>query len=531
MAWNAQRSRERIAKFNNQFVASSVVVEDFATQYRPRILKETRQEGGGSGIKVTALPYGRAVLTDGVHIYANLMDFNTTYADQNSENEASQRRAMQFLHLHYGASDRLVSTFEIQRVDYHSARLHAVVLSPTGDEHERVLKAVAFANSFVEMVRRTNELFGGRYSTQVRIGIDTGKAVAINSGRRNEPDPLFVGSPANKAAHLAQGEDAGVFLSERVQRVLNGAVSNQVPAFKLNEQSFRIHDAEIKKLRTSSGTLLDESIRRTINEYMDELRIKDTGISPSPAVFNFHEHEPPLKSIDFEQLPPSNAIRMPMASIYADIDGYTAYIDQAIATGAIAQAVQNLHVIRGEFSAVLRDDFGGRKIRFIGDCIHGVIASGTANNVDSTKTVKESVKSAAAVRSSFELCKSILPGIQNLGLAIGIEYGTSPICRIGLRGDASVRCAVSGAIIRSEELQIQCDGTQTALGEKALAAGGMNVRQVFKGGVCENLDYDSAVNLIDGISSPAVVTGASAPLATAKSMQAHTPLKAHTRAV
>lgn len=176
MAWNAQRSRERIAKFNNQFVASSVVVEDFATQYRPRILKEAGRSGAGAETQVKDLPYGRAVLTDGVHIYANLMDFNSNYAGQNSESEANQKRAMQFLHLHYGASDRLVTTFEIQRVDYHSARLHAVVLSPTDDEHERVLKAVAFANSFVEMVQRTNEMFGGRYSTQVRIGIDTGMA-------------------------------------------------------------------------------------------------------------------------------------------------------------------------------------------------------------------------------------------------------------------------------------------------------------------------------------------------------------------
>lgn len=530
MAWNAQRSRERIAKFNSQFVASGVVVEDFATQYRARILKEAGTFSDGRETQVKDLPYGRAVLTDGVHIYANLMDFNSAYAGQSSESEASQKRAMQFLHLHYGASDRLVSTFEIQRVDYHSARLHAVVLAPTDSEHERVLKAVAFANSFVEMVQRTNQMFGGRYSTQVRIGIDSGKTVAINSGRRNEPEPLFVGSPANKAAHLAQGNDAGIFLSERARLILSGGADNSQTIQKLNEQTLRFHDVEIKKLRNSSGTFLDESVRRAIDEYVDELRLKDTGADPTPAVFNFHEHEPPLKTIDFAQHPPSNAIRMPMVSLYADIDGYTAYVDQAIATNSIAQAVQNLHVIRGEFSAVLRDDFGGRKIRFIGDCIHGVLASGVANNVDSAKTVKEAVKAAGALRSSFDLCKSLLPGIHSLGLAIGVEYGTSPMCRIGLRGDASVRCAASTAIIKSEELQTGCDGTQTAVGQKALDAGGINVRHVFRNGVCSNLDYDSAVTLIEGMPAPAVV-GSAPPMAVVAPMQAHSPLKAHTRAV
>jgi hypothetical protein len=82
--------------------------------------------------------------------------------------------------------------------------------------------------------------------------------------------------------------------------------------------------------------------------------------------FVFHRHEPPLRSIDFGEVSASRTIRMELVSIFADLSGFTKYVDNCIRTGQVADMVANLHVLRKELAATLREDFGGKKVRFIG---------------------------------------------------------------------------------------------------------------------------------------------------------------------
>jgi class 3 adenylate cyclase len=257
-----------------------------------------------------------------------------------------------------------------------------------------------------------------------------------------------------------------------------------------------------------------------------DARIKsDSG----EAAFRFHHKEPPLKDLVYAEHPPSNAIRMDLASIFADVDNFTAYIDDAIATGGIAEAVANLHVIRAEMGAVLRDDFGGRKVRYIGDCVHGLLAEGSKTETDAMDTMKKSVDAAAGLRSSFELCRQMLPGIEDLGLAIGIDYGTTPICRLGLRGDASVRAAASRATCVSEAEQRRCNGIETALGENAYRQSPASVREAFGNErILQNLNADTAEVMLGTMSSPYINTGADAEPMRAHEPQAP-PMRAHDR--
>ena len=53
----------------------------------------------------------------------------------------------------------------------------------------------------------------------------------------------------------------------------------------------------------------------------------------SATVFQFHRATPPLAQVKFEDLTPSNSVRKGMASIFADIDGYTNFVDAAIRGG------------------------------------------------------------------------------------------------------------------------------------------------------------------------------------------------------
>lgn len=527
MAWDADRARARIVKFIESVPQGDIVVEDFR-QY----LAETRlikaSAGAQDSIDVEPLlniPRNRAITTHGAHVYANLMDFNDVLLDAGRETEASHRRAFEFLHAHYSGCDQLIAEFELQRVDFHGSRLHAVVLTPEGptNEAERVRKAMAFAAAFRQMVDR----MGGDYpefQTRVRIGIDSGPAVAIDGGKRDEPEPLFIGSPANHAAKLASGEEEGVFLSPRAKVARRKFADEYELVGPLTKS---LETAALSEEFVAAGVMLDarsrlETAYASARLMVDERRsmASETGVE-----FTFHHKEPPLKDIVFADHPPSRAIRMPLASIFADIDGFTDYIDDAIASGAIAQAVANLHVLRAEMAAVLREDFKGRKVRFIGDCVHGLLAEGTKFETNSKDTVRAAVLAAAGIRSSFNLCMKLLPGIETLGIAIGIDFGQTPVCRLGLRGAASVRSAASRATCVSEAEQQRCLGTETALGEGAYAAAPALIREAFiSDRKVPNLTFDVAEVLVGTMASPYVAHPEPEP------MRAHEPVAQPMRA-
>jgi len=225
MAWDYNRSRNRIAHFMTTVPQVSIDVRTFDQTYLTQRISEARARGKRLGLDeapIFAVPRSRAILVDGVHVYAQLLDYHDQIQEQGRETEASHKRVLQFLHLHYSATDRVVEEFEAQRVDYHGPRLHAVVVTPTGDERQRILRAVAFAVTLKETIEAAGRDFGGaRLRTRVRIGIDTGRAVAVSSGRGADLDHLFLGSPANHAAKLAEGDQPGIYLSDRARRVLS----------------------------------------------------------------------------------------------------------------------------------------------------------------------------------------------------------------------------------------------------------------------------------------------------------------------
>lgn len=528
MAWDEGRARTRIRRFMESVPENEIVVEDFRS-----FLNETRMtKGVQASIGVTEaslvdIPRNRAVTTNGVHVYANLIDFNSVLVDAGRETEASHRRALEFLHAHYSACDTLIDEFDMQRVDFHGSRLHAVVLAPEGpqDEGARVRKAIAFAAAFREMVERLGRDHA-RFKTGVRIGIDSGPAVAIDGGRKDEREPLFIGSPANHAAKLADGSEEGVAVSRRAAAAIDRTpdpFSNTVALTKSLERQFL--DEHV--IRAGMDATADLRLETAYTKVADEIRAREVG-SASEAVFRFHRKEPPLKDIVYAEHPPSKAIRMEMASIFADIDGFTAYIDESIRTGRIAEAVSNLHVMRAEMAAVLREDFKGRKVRFVGDCIHGMLAEGNARSTNAMATMRAAVKTAAGLRSSFELCQRMLPGVEGLGLAIGIDYGETPVCRLGLRGEASVRAAASRATCVSEAEQRRCDGIETAIGEAAFAASPAVIRQIFiSDRKVPNLDHDAADLLLGTMQSPHVSTGVVPDPMRAHAPDAAPPMRAH----
>jgi len=162
--------------------------------------------------------------------------------------------------------------------------------------------------------------------------------------------------------------------------------------------------------------------------------------------------------------------------------------------------VRVLHVVRAELDRVLSQDFDGRRIRFVGDCLHGLLMEGTSQTTDDAASVTTATLCAGALRSSFELSLEKLEeqgiDVADLGLAIGFEFGPMTATRLGMQGDR-IRCSVSRGVVASEEEQRRCDGNETAIGKAAHGAGTKAVQNLFGAArKVANLDYNEAVEAL-----------------------------------
>lgn len=519
MSWSRSRAEARIRKFQES--APRVTVQRYMEEYLPlfEARKATaRLQGDAAGAAAAPLfnlPDSAAVLVDTVQIYVRALNYDDVRLDDGLETPASHARGLAYLHLLYGAGDRVVEHAGGQRVDHHGARMHAVVIEPRGDASlaERVVAAIDMAEEMMELAGAAGREFlrDLNLRPRFRVGIDFGPCVAMNSGRRDEREPLFIGSSANHAAKLVDGDEEGIYLSDRV-RALFGL---RRAANLMEEKAFKANLTELHLLKARAGKSRDLAVvtESRLDDWRRDLRDSSVATLP-PSAFAFHHHTPPLRSIDYDALSPSNSVRMPLISIFADLDRYTAYIDECMAAGNLAEAVNLLHILRSEFNAVLQDDFAGRKVRFIGDSIHGVIAEGTSRFIDEAGSVTLAARCAGALRSSFKLCQTIIAGASKLGLAIGFELGPTPVSRIGIRGDRAVRVASSLAVRASERCQRDCDHAQTKIGAKAYAQATPAVRRLFQPAqIATDLTYDDVETQVDARRVSVAVAGAAAAVA------------------
>ncbi|WP_051244371.1 adenylate/guanylate cyclase domain-containing protein [Azohydromonas australica] len=233
-----------------------------------------------------------------------------------------------------------------------------------------------------------------------------------------------------------------------------------------------------------------------VSDWKDDLNKNPIGS------FVFSRHTPPFADLDLEVLTPKNSRRQEAASVYADIDGFTAYVAGRVNDDEKAKdVVRTLHVLRAEMDCVLYQNFAGRKIRFIGDCVHGVMVEGTAPTTDGNETAKNAMLCAAALRSSFDLALRLLTeeeiDVGNLGLQIGLEYGPIAITRLGVKGEM-IRCCISRSVRESERQQLRCESGETSVGAELYAQAPMAFKTLFNPNRRRSgFDYDEAVNALE----------------------------------
>jgi class 3 adenylate cyclase len=454
------------------------------------------------------LPGNVAYRVNGVHLYADILNLRDMLNVTAVEGETCHRRTLRFLNLHYRAVHRIIQRVDTVFVDFHNQRLHTVVTKPYDVEADRVHRAVAMGQLIIDVLARTGE-DADHPAAKVRVGIDSGEALAVNNGRRGHREPLFLGEPANHAAKRASGGTAtGIFLTNKARKVIGLTEAANENVTPLTTEQIKVSQDKAK---------LEVTADQIVKEWEDDLEKNPIG------VFEFSGHTPPFSMLDIESLSAKNSRRQDAATVYADIDNFTNYVRDNIKPDANAKhVVRALHVLRSELDAVLHTEFAGLKIRFIGDCVHGLAVEGTAQTTDAAETITNMTLCAGGMRSSFSLALEQLKkngtDATSLGLAIGFEYGPMTVTRLGMKGEL-IRCSVSRGVLAAEDEQKGCSGTQTAIGQKAYDAGTDAVRTLF-GDTRKraNLTYDVAVNELSDKNDKTAALAKSAGAAGASSL-------------
>lgn len=447
-------------------------------------------------IDLTGLGNGVAYRVDGVHLYVDILNLDEMLGVTDAEGIRAHSRTLRFLDRHYRAVRDILKDVDAIQVDFHNQRLHAVVAKPYGDESGRIHKAVATAQLIIDVLARTGEDSDDPLpAAKVRAGIDSGKALAVNNGRRGNREPLFLGEPANLAAKRSGGgNEAGIYVTNTARSVVGWSKI-------ADEDKTALTKAQIEESEETAD------LEVTADDVVEDW---EEGLANQPlGSFVFTRHTPPFADLDLEELTPGNSRRQESTSIYADIDGFTDYVSDRIDDDESAKdVVRTLHVLRAELDAVLHSDFAGRKIRFIGDCVNGVLIEGTALTTDDAETAKNAMLCAAAMRSSFEEAISILEDEDidagDLGIQIGLEHGPTAITRLGVKGER-IRCCISRAVLRSEDEQCRCKGNETAIGPTIYKNAPKAFQTLFeKDRIRADFDYDEATDALAGKSDTQV---------------------------
>ncbi|MGH8109954.1 MAG: adenylate/guanylate cyclase domain-containing protein [Arenimonas sp.] len=291
------------------------------------------------------IPVNKAYRMSAAHLYLDIVNLADILRTTQFEGETCHKRALRFLNQHYRAVHRILEETDAVRVDFQNQRLHAIVPKPYGesDESSRVYQAVAIAQLISDVLNETGDEDEHIPNAKIRVGIDTGRALVVNNGRRGNRESLFLGSPANHAAKCASaGEEVGIYLTNAARAVIGlpGLTNGK-------ERTTALTNQQIADCQTEAA--LNVSKDDIVKSWREEQ--SDTPIGS----IEFSRPTPPLCELDIEQLTASNSRRFDSVSIYADIDGFTSYIDANLEDNP-ETLVRCLHVIRSELDRVIHTE-------------------------------------------------------------------------------------------------------------------------------------------------------------------------------
>jgi class 3 adenylate cyclase len=389
----------------------------------------------------------------GAHMYLTISNF-AHLASNTSYGEDDYKRMIQGLHIYQREVSRIIegTVFDGLRVHFQGPKVHVLFYRPIDNGEELATHAFFAQLVLKDFVRSVfNPSFPYYDDFEVAGGADIGDVIGTRNGQRSDRELLFLGAPANYAAKII-GTSGSLRLTSEIYDALPEDL--QELCWEFSEGVYQISslkEDELDELLDEYGLTWNASAsERRVKADKEAFPLKDISYSSANAL------------IDFDSLSIKNNKRVIGASLFADIAGFTSYIDAAETTEDQRVALEVLHVIRKEMSAVVKRDFDGVRVQFQGDRIQALFH---LPKDDEEAISISAVEAAIGLQSSMErTIKEVLPEASELSLAVGIDLGETLVSKLGTRAHRDRIClgeAVEGAASNEE----RCNGAEIGISE------------------------------------------------------------------
>lgn len=278
------------------------------------------------------------------------------------------------------------------------------------------------------------------------IGAELGDCVVANVGIRGDRELISVGTSANQAAK-ALGPHHALVLGPSLWGALP---KDWQSSFEKIGSSYRLdlcHAENLEVVIRDCG--IDWSVEKSASQML--------STRESLPLESIHS-EVAKEKIGPLTLGPKHFKTCGAASIFVDIDGYSALIESLLSDKEkLGRAMQLLHLFRYELRQVTESDSDGIVIQHQGDRLQALLH--TPSN-DPAKVGRRAVEMCISLNSSVEEALNREPGLPSkLHVAIGCAFGPTVVVRFGVRGDLDVGC-LGHAPAQAETLQLNSGGNE-----------------------------------------------------------------------
>lgn len=444
VVWNEQRSKQRVK--DNDFHDYEVNVQDLrrAMDFRNLGTKDVRR-------------------AEAVHLYVDVPNFHRAVDDAGNDKQ-KQRKLVRAASVLRKAQGDLLAEDSIGDIQRQTVRLHGLNYKPydsdeESGEAERVERAVIHAithNTYVLDV--FNTVIDDVQGFSSAVGLASGTSYIANIGKTGKRELISLGSCANLAAKVIGGKDT-ITITSGMYGLLPSCLQEH---FQKSEVIAGVQTYRSTGLRWSSHPELGEELKVTwdeekwkkkTEEYRDALPLDQIEISDATVL------------IDVSLLTERNCKRTSAVSFYADLDGFTRYVQEAETDEKVVSLIRQFHMIRAEFHAVVGTDYDGLVLQHRGDCILGILHLPCGDD-NHPKRCQRAVDIAMGLQSSMEhVLNEHLADRKDIHLAVGLDVGKALVTRLGKKGQRISIC-FGPEVSEAERLQRLSGAKQIRISSK-----------------------------------------------------------------
>ena len=156
--------------------------------------------------------------------------------------------------------------------------------------------------------------------------------------------------------------------------------------------------------------------------------------------------------MDVSNLTERNCKRIKAITFYADLDGFTRYVQEAETDEKVISLIRQFNMIRAEFQSVCDSDFDGLPLQHRGDCILGIMHLPSGKDEHSERC-QDAVDLAIGLQSSMEhVLNEHLTDREDIHVAVGMDVGKVIVSRLGKKGERISIC-FGPEVTEAERLQ------------------------------------------------------------------------------